>query len=446
MVENVLLVTIDSLRYDTWLDLLPDLSASSELAAEGVSFQRAFATGPGTSPSFPGLLTGTYALSHDGLGPLEPSRPRVAAELREQGLATGGFHSNPFLSTHFDYDTGFDEFRDYQNPLMGIATRVFPRGIELSNSKLAAVDDAVNLTGFIKSVYRFVNGKSRPYVSAEVVTDDAEAWLLDRDGPFFCWAHYMDVHHPCFPPKAYRAEYGVEHVDNDTVSTLYTDLVDDASNATDAQIADMSALYRASIDYVDDQIERLLETLRARGELADTLVVLTSDHGELHDEYGQFGKPARMYDELLHVPLVVLNGPDDLARGRTHLTSLIDVPPLFHTAIGEPTPEAYEGRTLGAGGREYVVAEHEVDGEPIIGVRSANWLYEHDDVDEQRRLFELPSMTEVDLRAVSNDPEVSAVVEVAKRRVDGMPPRTTARESADLDTDVESRLEDLGYR
>jgi arylsulfatase A-like enzyme len=446
MVENILLVTIDSLRYDTWLDHLPDLCTSSELAAEGVSFERAFATGPGTSPSFPGLLTGTYSLSHGGLGPLTDSRPRVAAELREQGLATGGFHSNPFLSTHFEYDVGFDEFHDYQNPLMGVATRVFPRGIELNNSKLAAVDNAINLTGFIKSVYKRINGKSRPYVNAEVITDDAIEWIDGRDDPFFCWAHYMDVHHPCFPPKEYRSQYGVEHVDNDTVSKLYTDLVEDASVATDAQLADMAALYCASISYVDDQIGRLIEHLRTAGKFEDTLVVLTSDHGELHGEYDQFGKPARMYDELLHVPLVIANGPEDLAERREWLVSLLDVPPLFHAAIGESIPNAYEGQPPEADPRQYVVAEHEVDGEAIIGARSAHWLYEHDDIEDRRRLFELPSMTPIDPQQVSNNPEVSMLTEVAERRLDGMPPRRETPKSVELDSDVEGRLEDLGYR
>ncbi|WP_434530806.1 sulfatase-like hydrolase/transferase [Haloarcula sp. NS06] len=200
-VDNVLLITYDSLRYDTWDQIQSSLVAGPKLEQAGVSFEKAFATGPGTSPSFPGILTGTLPLSYDGLGPLIEERPRVAVELRNRGFSTAGFHSNPFLSSHFEYDVGFDEFKDYQNPMMGIATRIFPRGIEINNPKFERIDNLINLTGIIKSAYRHISGKSRPYVSAEVITDDTISWLRDADRPFFCWAHYMDVHHPCFPQK-----------------------------------------------------------------------------------------------------------------------------------------------------------------------------------------------------------------------------------------------------
>jgi arylsulfatase A-like enzyme len=445
MVDNVLLITIDSLRYDAWVELRPELRAGPALEADGVSFERAFASGPGTSPSFPGMLTGTHALSHGGLGPLAASRPRVATELGRAGLTTGGFHSNPFLSRYFDYDVGFDEFQDYQNPLMGVATKVFPRGIEISNPKLQKLDDAINLTGFIKYAYKQIKGKSRPYVNAEVITDDAIEWLSSTDEPFFCWAHYMDVHHPCFPPREYREAFGVDHVDNDTVSELYTSLVKDASVATESQLEDMENLYRAAIKYVDDQISRLIGTLEDDGRFADTLVVLTSDHGELHGEHGHFGKPARMYDELLHVPLVVANGPKGIAECREQLVSLIDIPPLCHEALGIEIPSTYEGELPGGDPREYVVAEHQVDEKPIVGVRSANWLYEHDAIENERRLFELPSMTAVDPDAVT-EPEATMVRDAGDRRAEGIQPEAVPTESRTLDRDVESRLKDLGYR
>ncbi|MFB9809237.1 sulfatase-like hydrolase/transferase [Haladaptatus pallidirubidus] len=124
-IKNVLLITVDSLRYDWTLTGDLELPTTNELVKDGTYFNSAFATGPGTSASFPAMLTGTLPLSHSGLGPLNDDRPRVASNLRKAGLNTGGFQSNPFLSRHFNYDVGFDIFEDYQNPLMGIATKVF---------------------------------------------------------------------------------------------------------------------------------------------------------------------------------------------------------------------------------------------------------------------------------------------------------------------------------
>ncbi|SFR66941.1 sulfatase [Halogeometricum limi] len=445
MVENVLLVTIDSLRYDTWQTMKPSLSAAPRLESRGIDFSRAFATGPGTTTSFPGMLTGTLPLSYGGLGPLDDARPRVAVELGDRGLATGGFHSNPFLSSHFHYDVGFEAFEDYQNPLMGVATKIFPRGIEINNPKIQRLDDLVNFTGLLKSGYRAVSGKSRPYVSAEVITDDTIAWLSETRTPFFGWAHYMDVHHPCFPPRADRAAFGVEHVDNATVSEWYSSLIRNPDALSEDDIDDMLALYRAAIRYVDRQVERLLDALERNGLLEDTLVVLTSDHGELFGEYGKYGKPERMYDELLHVPLVVLNAPESVADAADELVSLLDLPPLFHEALGLDVPESYEGRAPGVGSRAYVVAEHEVGGNPIVGVRSDDWLYEADEIAGERRLFEVDSMRRVDPSSVT-DRAVARLEDAAEARLRSH--KLDVGESVDeeLTADVEARLEDLGYR
>ncbi|ELZ46957.1 sulfatase [Halorubrum coriense DSM 10284] len=444
-VDNVLLVTCDSLRYDVWKQMQDALVAGPRLEQTGVSFDRAFATGPGTTPSFPAMLTGTLPLSYGGLGPLTAERPSVAALLGDRGFATAGFHSNPFLSTHFNYDRGFDEFEDYQNPLMGVATTVFPRGIEINNPWLERVDDLINLTGFIKTAYRAVASKPRPYVSAEVITDDSIAWMADADDPFFCWAHYMDVHHPCHPPSEYRAEFGVEHVDIDTVSQLYSRLLDDSASLTDAEMADIRRLYRASIAYVDGQVERLLEALESSGRLDDTLVVFTSDHGELFGEHGRYGKPERMYDELIRVPLVVVNGPTDLSAATDELVSLVDLPPLFHRATGLDVPAEYAGRYPEPGARDHVVAEHEVHGDSIVGVRSDSWLYEIDDILDETRLTDLNSGQVVSPESHDDD-ELRRVQRVATQRASDVGVDSRLPDDRRLKPDVEARLEDLGYR
>jgi len=444
-VENVLLITYDSLRYDVWNELQESLVAGPKLEAEGLHFSRAFATGPGTTPSFPGMLTGTLPLSYGGLGPLTSERPCVASELRGEGFATGGFHSNPFLSTHFNYDTGFDEFRDYQNPLMGVATKIFPRGIEINNPKLERVDDVLHITDLLKSAYRLVSDKARPYVSAEVITDDSIEWLEQTDEPFFCWSHYMDVHHPCHPPAKERAEFGVEHVDIETVSELYSKLLDDSASLTDSQLQNMRDLYRVAIVYVDRQIDRLLQTLESAGRLENTLVVLTSDHGELFGEHGAYGKPERMYDELIQVPLIVLNGPSELEQSTDELVSLLDLPPLFHETVGIDIPDSYEGQYPGSSTRDHIVAEHEVSGDPIVGVRSANWLYEIDNIHDERYVTDIRTWEELD-PTQRVDSELERVKQLAEDRIARIGAETEPEEAARLEADVEARLENLGYR
>ncbi len=449
MTKNVLLLTIDSLRADHLRAYGYDRSHTpniDDLLSNGVKFESAFATGPGTTPSFPAMLTGTLPLSYGGLGPLTDDRPRVAEQLGDAGLRTGGFQCNPFLSEHFNYDRGFDEFEDYQNPLMGIATKIFPRGIELNNPKLAAIDDRLHLTDAIKKTYQLVAGKPRPYVSAEVVTDDVLSFLDSTDEPFFCWGQFMDVHHPCHPPEPYRREFDVEDVSQSDVSEWYSDLLGDPEALTDEEIDKMLRLYDAAIAYVDDQVGRIVEHLRESGRFEDTLVVLTSDHGELFGEHGQYGKPERMYDELLHVPLVVVNGSDHFDDAADDLVSLLDVPPLVHDALGADVPDAYEGRRPGVDPeRDVVLAEHEVEGDVIVAARSRDWLYESDEIRDEDRLFDLrDGFDAVSDPAAVTDPGAGEVQEVVHDRLRELDVSTRRLED-EVEGDVEDRLADLGY-
>lgn len=448
MVENVLLLTIDSLRTDH-LSLFGHTEAHdshiSKLGETRLSFSQAYATGPGTTPSFPALLTGTMPLSYGGMGPLTADRPRVSENLRHAGLTTAGFQCNPFLSTYFNYDQGFTQFEDYQNPLMGLATKLFPRGIELNNPKLRRVDDVLHLTDAIKKSYQLVKGKPRPYVSADVITDDTVAWLKATDDPFFCWTHYMDVHHPCFPPDPYRRRFDVEHVTQSQVAEWYSVLLDDPETLSEEALDALQRLYDAAIDYVDDQIGRIIDQLTASGRYTDTLILVTSDHGELFGEHGLYGKPERMYDELLHVPLIVANGPDDLQDSVDDLVSLLDVPPLIHDTLDIEIPSAYEGQRPGIDDpREYVLAEHEVEGDVIVGARSTAWLYEADEIAGEHRLVDILDGRFDEVPIDEAPASAHLVKRAALDRLQTLDVDSD-RLAETVDGDVENRLEDLGY-
>lgn len=440
-IENVLLLTVDSLRYDhVHREERSFLNAD---APDFTSFERAFATGPGTTPSFPALLTGTLPLSYDGLGPLTDERPRLADAVRSAGVNTAGFQCNPFLSEHFNYHVGFETFEDYQNPLMGIATKVFPRGIEINNPRLERVDEVLHLTDALKKSYQLVKGKPRPYVSADVITDDTVEWLETCDEPFFCWTHYMDVHHPCFPPEPYRERWGVDDVTQSDVSEWYSAVLDDPETLSERERSALRDLYEASIDYVDDQIGRIVETLREQGTLESTCVIVTSDHGELFGDYDQFGKPERMYDELLRVPLLVKNGPDYLDDATDQLVSLLDVPPLVHDVLSVETPEAYEGRLPGVDPpRSVIIGEHEVEGDVVVGARSSDWLYERDEINDETSLF---ACRGDELSLVSPDhPDADLVQEAVKQRLSELDVETRIL-ADEVEGDIQDRLADLGY-
>ena len=447
MADNVLLVTVDSLRKDAFEKYIneADNSVVKKINSDGVSFNRAYATGMGTNSSFPALLTGTMPLSYGGLGPLNPNRPRISSNLKEQGIdSTGGFQCNPFLSRFFNYDEGYDSFEDYQNPLMGVATKIFPRGIELNNPKLERLDDFLHITDIIKSAYANIKGKPRPYVKAETVTNEALNWLDSQDGTFYGWVHYMDVHHPCHPPEHYRSRYGVKNITNMEVSNLYSQLLQSPEKLSEADLSRMRKLYNSAIEYTMDEIERLFEKLEENDQLDNTMVIITSDHGELFGEYGYYGKPERMLDILVNVPLIVINGPEEITSISDDLISLLDIPILLHEALNLEIPDEYEGYNPISDTREYVIMEHAVNNEAVVSARTDDWLFEFDQIRNERRLFRCgKNQKQVDIEKSKHDSAQIAINAVTERlneiNINEEPLEET------VDGAVEDRLEELGY-
>jgi len=382
---------------------------------------------------------------------MSTDRPFLAVSLQRAGYTTGGFHSNPFLSESFNYDTGFEVFEDYQNPLMALATRIFPRGIEVNTPVLRKLDEHLQFTTALRKAYEIVSGKSRPYVSGEVITEDVIDFLDATEEPFFVWGHYMDVHHPCFPPDRYRQQFGVEaSVEVDDVAALYADFVRHPERLDDGDLDTLERLYDAAIAYVDDQLQRVLDHLEAGGRLENTVVVITSDHGELFGEHSQYAKPPRMYDELLQIPLVGSNLPPELRRASTDLVSLVDLPSIIHYALGVDSVPDRIGRIPGIDDpRNHVLAEHVVEGDAVVGVRSDEWLVELDNVRGERRLRRLEDDEEFDLETINS---IGGGIEGAQKLVQRASERLSAVDAPapadldlELDPDVEHRLQDLGY-
>ena len=433
-VENILLVTIDSLRSDYRSEDAPTLT---RLADRGTSFTNVFATGPGTTPSFPSILTGSYPLSYGGLGVLSDDRPFLARNLRDHGITTAGFHSNPFLSANFNYDTGFDAFEDHQDQLIGIAAKLFPQGVEKSilPNPVATV---------LKKSYELIQDKPRPYKQAETITDDAIRWLCDTSDGFFEWVHYMDVHHPCFPPKHYLQQYELENTSYSEISDLYSRALDAPETVTDHEDSILRESYRASLQYVDDQLGRLVKALDESGQADETLLIVTSDHGQLFGEFGAYGKPHRLYDALISVPLVMQNTPKRISGYSDELFSLIDLPPFIHRALQLPVPDEYEGKCpIEADPRDDVFAEHQLGDDFVAGIRSGEWKFVVDGLTNESRAYRVSSPIEEQIPLTQSGLPSDLRNKLTERlkSVD----ISAAQFTATINSETEGRLQDLGY-
>jgi len=291
---NMVLVVIDTLRADHVSGLGYERETTpflDKLARRGVSYERAYATSPWSLPSHVSLMTGNTFEIH-GIGQynqhgLRSYPGRILPEiLQEHGYRTGAFSANSFLVTHDRLGRGFVHFDDF----------------------FYSLQDAVLRTMYGRVFDKFVMQKlgyedipARRH--AEDINRAFLSWL-DRAPapPFFALLNYMDVHDPYLPPEPYRSRFSpaarFSGLINARVERGFPEL-------SDAQLAAEIAAYDGGIAYIDEQIRLLVHELETRGMLANTIIAITSDHGESFGEHGLLLHGSSLYHEQLHVPLIL---------------------------------------------------------------------------------------------------------------------------------------------
>jgi arylsulfatase A-like enzyme len=449
MAENVLLVTIDSLRYDRVFgsdrsDIAPYMTT---LASEGASFSQAFANGPNTPSSFPTILTGTHPTMYGGYRYLDERRPFISETLSEAGFTTVGYHSNPHLGPEKNYHHGFDRFNDN-------ATEE-DEGQTIKNVVDEHVPTDSRLYRLLRRVYHLFTmaTDSSAYDKAPVITDRAIEWFddsWDSEQPFFMWLHYMDVHYPFDPPARFLEELDIEPLSTRRAASLNGKMQESPEELTDADRQDLLDLYDGEIRYTDHHIGRLLSELDRRGIREETAVIVTADHGEAFGEHGRYGHHPYLYDELLHVPLIV-DVPEMSAETIDDVVSLIDLPPTVCELLDVSVPEPTQGRSLmpllsgetmaTTGG----VISTAMSGK-MLAYRTDTWKLFWRVEEGKAELYDLDADPTESANVIDSHPEIAEEmrsrleehIEVTKATDTDLPEVTESKE-------VKQRLEDLGY-
>ncbi|WP_144905932.1 sulfatase [Halobellus captivus] len=281
--ENVILLSADALRADH-LSCYGYFRATSpvldELAGESIRFANAYSASSHTREAVPALLTGEYPdVAID-------SKYRLASEtlaetLSDKGYATAGFHSNPFVSRAYGFDRGFDHFDD---------------DLHLGQHKLIALAQ--------RALDKLRN---RHYARAEEINERSLSWVdsLDEEQPFFLWNHYMDTHGPYEPPGEFSTLYSDTGLSGRDAQSLYQRAISAPESISEDERQLLVDLYDAEIRYNDAKIGEFLGALRERELLAESLLIVTADHGDAFGEHGYYEHPRYLHDEITHVPLFV---------------------------------------------------------------------------------------------------------------------------------------------
>lgn len=287
---NVVLITLDTTRADRMGFLGSDRGLTpnlDNLSRHATVFSHAYAQVPLTTPSHAAILTGTYPqFSHiDYMGDrLGKDLPYLPDILRRNGYRTAAFVGALVLEPK-KLAPGFE------------------RGFDV-------YDAGFHRRGSSEDRYRSTERRG------EEVVKRALAWLNRRPaGPFFLWVHLYDPHDPYSPPEPYRTRY-------------------------------KSQPYDGEIAYTDSVVGKLIAGLRAKKLLDSALVAIMADHGEAFGEHGEEHHGIFLYDETIHVPLLMKTPGQQSGKNVETPVGLVDVAPTILRAIHLPIPAAVQGRSL----------------------------------------------------------------------------------------------------
>ncbi len=315
--QNVIVLVIDTLRADKLRPFNAQTRVETptidQFASDGVVFELAQAPENWTKPSVASILTGLHPQTHQqktGDAALPSSAVLLSEHLQDQGFATGGFIANGYVSDRFGFDQGWDDYTNY-----------------IREAKSTEAKD---------------------------VFEEAGSWIeAHKDGRFFAYIQTIDPHVPYDPPGKYLQMYDPSEYGGQVRPRMTGDLLEKAKRNPPQVVFDASdkrrlqALHDGEITKHDHFFGAFLERLSELGLAEDTLVVVTSDHGEEFDDHGSWGHGHSVYQELLHVPLM-FRLPGRLPGGTKvgDAVSTLDVSATVTDLLGVPAMDHNEGQPL----------------------------------------------------------------------------------------------------
>ena len=441
---SVVLIVVDTLRADALTEprngqmLMPKLV---RLASESIWYTRATSQSSWTKPAMVSVLTSLYPEVHnvqygvhtkltsaDGgeVDVLPESLPAMATWFRKAGYNTAAVQANANLKGEFGFSQGFDSY---------------------------------TFTPY-------------PEFRGRDVTDRAIDAALKADSPCFLYVHYMDPHHPYDPPEPYRREFSAE----DTVSEedlrllgMYEDyyldkVLSDVGIQSERKLAGLSphgrqhvrSLYDGEVRYTDDEVARLIHAVREHDPR--TIIIVTADHGEEFWEHGSVGHGKTVYEELIHVPLV-LSVPGLPAARVDQPVETIDVLPTLAALAGLDAGAGWQGRNL----RDYLGGESSTT-RPVYSstrtaLREANVHLQSvtvwpnklivDNARGTQRLYDLSKDAQEEEDASKNSPDIvrtlRAHIDHQNMQAGEHPLSGAAQERMSLDSETIEQMQAIGY-
>ncbi len=376
---DIVLLVLDTQRRDRLscygypLETSPHLDA---FAADATRFTAAYAAAQWTIPSHSSMFTGLYPSAHTAVqssSRLPNSLPTLAERLRDGGYYTAAFCNNPLVGVvNNGLRRGFHSFLNYAGLLTsrpnqaGVHPGLIGRYRQFFKRNLAhLVHQLQDSFAHSEVLLRFAFTPLMVPLWQTALSfkgntgrslQDAARLLIERkqvaaDQPVFTFINLMGVHLPYHPTRTAMERFAPEvlhdkqrlrylHRFNGDIYGWLAPLVGEIEPEHKALI---DSMYNAEIATQDEHLGRFFGSLRGHGKLDDTLVIVVADHGDHLGEKKLLGHLFSLYNELIHVPLIIRDPHGDLVRGST-AAHPISTRRLYHTvlaAAGLAQPDEY---------------------------------------------------------------------------------------------------------
>jgi len=356
---HVLFISLDSVRADdltfTDAERAPHMT---KLAERGTIFTRASSGSSWTLPAHVQMFTGQpptlhgVQADHHRIDPLTKTLPECLAE---RGYESAGFWSGWYLAAAYGYERGFGRYES--------AMRVDATADAALNEAIDSRDREQADRAILKREH-----SSHKEITSQRIVEQARTALeaANPNVPLFLFAHFFDPHYDYIPPAPHDTQFDPDYDGTLTGEDFWANkaIIDRSQRPPERTISDrdlehIRALYRGEIAWTDAAVGDILELFEERGILDDTLIIITSDHGEEFFEHQNVGHRQSLYEEVLRVPLLVVapkSAGQRVAQSDV-LASLSDLMPTMleyagieefpATVHGQSLKPAIEGRTLG---------------------------------------------------------------------------------------------------
>jgi len=343
---NILFIIIDAARADHF-SCYGSANRTSphidQIAAEGVVYENAITAAGWTLPSHTSMFTGTYISKHGVSNEnhvYDHKYILMPEVLKRAGYRTVGFCTNDWISDATGLSRGFSEFFNFQYPKLIHKTKRFLNSLQ-------------------------IHGKDS---WAFAINRNVKNWIHKNAGekPFFMFLHYGELHLPYQVPPPFNAQFlpkGMTYAEAQTVNQDPKAFYAGVAKMTARDFEISKALYDGALAYIDHRIFELYQYLKNLGQLDNTMIIISSDHGESLGDHGHFDHYYVLYEGLLRVPLII-RYPEKFPAGSRfpEAVQTLDLLPTLKEMLELRDPELNEMQGIPLPpfknpGREFTISE-----------------------------------------------------------------------------------------